>query len=200
MSHSMTNWFSVGQKQLVCLARALLKKNKILLIDEATANVDPRSVFTSLRDFSWKYTFRTDNLIQKTIRSEFSECTVITIAHRLNTIIDSDVIVVMGGGQVLEADSPYNLLTNQNSVFYSIVQESKDLIRERWVIRLWLWSWIASFPRVASTDRNLISGTSDCWCIQVTVIALIFSLFPDFKVIFKCCTGFCKTSRILYKT
>ena len=126
MSHSMTNWFSVGQKQLVCLARALLKKNKILLIDEATANVDPRSVFTSLRDFSWKYTFRTDNLIQKTIRSEFSECTVITIAHRLNTIIDSDVIVVMGGGQVLEADSPYNLLTNQNSVFYSIVQESKD--------------------------------------------------------------------------
>ena len=70
--------------------------------------------------------FRTDNLIQKTIRSEFNECTVITIAHRLNTIIDSDVIVVMGGGQVLEADSPYNLLTNQNSVFYSIVQESKD--------------------------------------------------------------------------
>ena len=70
--------------------------------------------------------FRTDDLIQKTIRSEFNVCTVITIAHRLNTIIDSDVIVVMGGGKVLEADSPYNLLTNQNSVFYSIVQESKD--------------------------------------------------------------------------
>merc|ERR1719410_2744693 len=102
--------FSVGQKQLICLARALLKKNKILVIDEATANVDPR----------------TDNLIQKTIRTEFKECTVITIAHRLNTIIDSDRIGVMSNGKILEIDSPKNLLSNPESAFYGIVQESKD--------------------------------------------------------------------------
>ena len=102
--------FSVGQKQLVCLARALLKKNKILLIDEATANVDPR----------------TDSLIQATIRREFKECTVITIAHRLNTIIDSDRIIVMSNGVALEADSPACLLANEHSSFYQIVSQSKD--------------------------------------------------------------------------
>jgi ATP-binding cassette subfamily C (CFTR/MRP) protein 4 len=102
--------FSVGQKQLICLARALLKKNKILVIDEATANVDPR----------------TDNLIQKTIRTEFKECTVITIAHQTQTIIDSDRIGVMSNGKILEIDSPKNLLSNPESAFYGIVQESKD--------------------------------------------------------------------------
>uniref|UniRef100_A0A673JJJ5 Cystic fibrosis transmembrane conductance regulator n=1 Tax=Sinocyclocheilus rhinocerous TaxID=307959 RepID=A0A673JJJ5_9TELE len=100
--------FSVGQRQLVCLARAILRKNRILIIDEATANVDPR----------------TDELIQKTIRAKFKECTVLTIAHRLNTIIDSDRILVLDAGRIHEYDAPHVLLQNQNGIFYKMVQQT----------------------------------------------------------------------------
>ncbi|XP_062258726.1 ATP-binding cassette sub-family C member 4-like isoform X1 [Platichthys flesus] len=100
--------FSVGQRQLVCLARAILRKNRILIIDEATANVDPR----------------TDSLIQQTIRDKFQECTVLTIAHRLNTIIDCDRILVLDAGRIREYDEPYVLLQNQDGLFYQMVQQT----------------------------------------------------------------------------
>lgn len=77
-------------------------------MDEATSNVDPH----------------TDNLIQKTIRAKFSQCTVLTIAHRLNTIMDSDKILVMDDGRVVEFDSPENLLKKEAGYFYSLVMQS----------------------------------------------------------------------------
>ncbi|CAD5115099.1 DgyrCDS4110 [Dimorphilus gyrociliatus] len=99
---------SVGQRQLVCLARSLLRKTKILVLDEATAAVD----------------LETDELIQKTIRSEFASCTILTIAHRLNTIMDYDKVVVMDKGQIIEFNSPNSLLKNKNSVFYSMAKDA----------------------------------------------------------------------------
>ncbi|XP_044727746.1 ATP-binding cassette sub-family C member 4-like [Chrysoperla carnea] len=100
--------FSIGQRQLICLARAILKQNKILVLDEATANVDPI----------------TDALIQRTIREKFRTCTVITIAHRLNTIMDSDKVLVMDAGQMVDFDHPRKLLENKNGIFYKLYQES----------------------------------------------------------------------------
>ncbi|XP_020713183.1 multidrug resistance-associated protein 1 isoform X11 [Ceratitis capitata] len=99
---------SVGQRQLVCLARALLRKTKVLVLDEATAAVD----------------LETDDLIQKTIRSEFTECTVLTIAHRLNTIMDSDKVVVLDKGEITEFASPTELLDNPKSAFYSMAKDA----------------------------------------------------------------------------
>ncbi|EDV27211.1 uncharacterized protein TRIADDRAFT_54940 [Trichoplax adhaerens] len=99
--------FSVGQKQLICLARAILKMNKILIIDEATANVD----------------FDTDEVIQKSIRNKFHQCTVITIAHRLSTIIDCDRVMVLKGGNLTEFDYPYILLQDNNSEFATMVKQ-----------------------------------------------------------------------------
>lgn len=99
---------SVGQRQLICLARALLRKTKILVLDEATASVD----------------HTTDELIQKTIRTEFAECTVLTIAHRLNTIMDSSRIMVLDKGKIVEFDTPSQLLSNKNSLFYSMSQDA----------------------------------------------------------------------------
>ncbi|XP_030917416.1 canalicular multispecific organic anion transporter 1 [Geospiza fortis] len=98
---------SVGQRQLVCLARALLRKAKILILDEATAAVD----------------LETDNLIQTTIRSAFADCTVLTIAHRLHTIMDSNRVMVLHAGQIVEFDSPEELLMKQG-IFSAMAKDA----------------------------------------------------------------------------
>ncbi|CAG0884511.1 unnamed protein product [Darwinula stevensoni] len=110
--------FSVGQRQLVCLARALLRRNKILVLDEATANVDPKPVFTTLFDF------RTDALIQDTLRKSFNDCTVLTIAHRLDTIIDSDSVLVLDHGEIQEFGRPYELLQNKKGFFSALIAQT----------------------------------------------------------------------------
>ncbi|CAL1540417.1 unnamed protein product, partial [Lymnaea stagnalis] len=99
---------SVGQRQLVCLARALLRKTQVLILDEATAAVD----------------LETDDLIQATIRSEFANCTVLTIAHRLNTIMDYTRILVLDAGRIKEFDDPKVLLQNPSSMFYSMAKDA----------------------------------------------------------------------------
>ncbi|KAG1679179.1 Canalicular multispecific organic anion transporter 2 [Nymphon striatum] len=99
---------SVGQRQLVCLARALLRKSKILVLDEATASVD----------------LGTDDIIQETIRTAFKNHTVITIAHRLNTIMDSTRILVLEDGCIKEFDSPQVLLSNKDSSFYKLAKDA----------------------------------------------------------------------------
>lgn len=111
LEHNITEGgenISVGQRQLVCLARALLRKSRILILDEATAAVD----------------METDDLIQATIRREFSDCTIITIAHRLNTVLDYDRIMVLDRGHIVEFDAPRDLLKQETSVFYQLAKDA----------------------------------------------------------------------------
>nr|APD26522.1 ATP-binding cassette transporter subfamily C member 4 X4 protein [Brachionus koreanus] len=103
--HKAGSNLSVGQKQLICLARAIIKKSKILIIDEATANVD----------------FKTDALVQEAIRQCFKECTVITIAHRLHTIIDNDRILCLSQGRVVNFGRPYELIEDETTILHDLV-------------------------------------------------------------------------------
>ncbi|KAL8187521.1 UNVERIFIED_CONTAM: Canalicular multispecific organic anion transporter 1 [Gekko kuhli] len=98
---------SVGQRQLLCLARALLRKSKILILDEATAAVD----------------METDHLIQETIRSEFANCTVLTIAHRLHTIMDSNRVMVLQAGKIVEFSNPEQLL-QEEGIFAGMAKDA----------------------------------------------------------------------------
>ncbi|KAF9179056.1 Canalicular multispecific organic anion transporter 2 [Haplosporangium sp. Z 767] len=103
--------FSVGQRSLICLARALLRKTKILILDEATAAVD----------------VETDELIQKTIRKEFKDRTILTIAHRIKTVMDSDKILVLEKGRIEEYEAPSELLKRKDSLFYRLAEQAGEL-------------------------------------------------------------------------
>ena len=101
--------FSVGERQLVCLARALVQRSKIIIMDEATANVD----------------FKTDRLIQGVIRHNFKDSTVLTIAHRLDTIMDYDKVLVLDGGRVIEFDKP-DLLIRKGGLFADLMKNTSE--------------------------------------------------------------------------
>jgi len=101
--------FSVGQRQLLCLARAILRRNKVLVLDEPTANVDSR----------------TDTLLQEAVSKSFADATIIAVAHRLDTVIDYDKILVLGDGRVLEYGSPHELI-ERNGAFTSMVNDTGE--------------------------------------------------------------------------
>merc|ERR1711871_1461375 len=102
--------FSVGQKQLICMARALVRNNKILIMDEATSSVD----------------LDTDEVIQGVIRESFADCTLLVIAHRINTIIDSNRVMCLNAGQIEEFDHPAVLLRKPQSMLSSLVDEYSE--------------------------------------------------------------------------
>lgn len=103
--------FSQGQRQLVCLARALIRKSRVVLLDEATSSVD----------------FKTDAIIQSTLREEFGngKATILCVAHRLSTIMDTDRVLVIDNGSVAEFDSPSNLMRRPSSVFSRLVRSEE---------------------------------------------------------------------------
>ncbi|GAX71609.1 ATP-binding cassette multidrug transporter [Saccharomyces cerevisiae] len=102
---------SQGERQLLFIARSLLREPKIILLDEATSSID----------------YDSDHLIQGIIRSEFNKSTILTIAHRLRSVIDYDRIIVMDAGEVKEYDRPSELLKNERGIFYSMCRDSGDL-------------------------------------------------------------------------
>ncbi|KAJ6687601.1 ATP-BINDING CASSETTE SUB-FAMILY C [Salix koriyanagi] len=101
-----SNW-SMGQRQLFCLGRALLRRSRILVLDEATASIDNA----------------TDLVLQKTIRTEFSDCTVITVAHRIPTVMDCTMVLAISDGKLVEFDEPGKLMETEGSLFGQLVEE-----------------------------------------------------------------------------
>ena len=102
---------SQGERQLVCLARSLLRNTKIILLDETTSSID----------------YNTDYILQRSLSEHFNNLNILTIAHRLRTIIDYDKILVLDAGKVVEYDNPYVLITNTDSLFYRMCENSSEL-------------------------------------------------------------------------
>ncbi|CAN1264234.1 ABC transporter C family member 10 [Linum perenne] len=101
-----SNW-SMGQRQLFCLGRALLRRSRVLVLDEATASIDNA----------------TDSILQKTIRTEFADCTVITVAHRIPTVMDCTMVLAIKDGKLVEYDEPMKLMKTEGSLFGQLVKE-----------------------------------------------------------------------------
>ncbi|KAI9007181.1 P-loop containing nucleoside triphosphate hydrolase protein [Gaertneriomyces semiglobifer] len=108
--HAGGDNLSLGQKQLICVARASLRKCRILVLDEATASVDAA----------------TDALVQQVVRKVFEKCTIITVAHRIHTILDNDRLIVLSDGQICEVGPPKQLLEDSSSVFYQFVHGERE--------------------------------------------------------------------------
>lgn len=98
----------MGEKQLICIVRAILRNSKIIIMDEATASID----------------FKTEEIIQNNISEILKESTIITIAHRIKTIINFDKIISLENGEIMEFDSPKNLLKNSDGIFYNLYNKS----------------------------------------------------------------------------
>ncbi|KAJ1310995.1 hypothetical protein OPQ81_009503 [Rhizoctonia solani] len=103
---------SAGQRQLLALARAMLRRSAVIIMDEATSSID----------------LETDDQIQRTIREEMSDALVITIAHRLKTIIDYDRVLVLDHGKVVEFDTPLKLMQNEGGIFRAMCERSADWV------------------------------------------------------------------------
>ena len=99
---------SVGEKQLICITRAILRKSRIIIMDEATASID----------------YKTEEIIQKAINEILNESTVITIAHRIKTILNYDKILALDNGEIVDFDTPKNLLEKKKGVFYELYNKS----------------------------------------------------------------------------
>lgn len=117
--------YSSGQKQLVCLARAALSKCKIVVLDEATSNMDAK----------------TDKMLNEVVKEIFSDCTILTIAHRLHTIMECDKVIVLDSGKLVELGSPKVLRYEKGSRFYKMCQESKM----DWINKLFWNIWISQY-------------------------------------------------------
>lgn len=130
--------FSLGQRQLLCMGRALLRKSRVLMMDEATASVDMDS----------------DALIQRTVREAFSDCTTLTIAHRLNTIMDSDKVAFLDGGELAEYGEPSELLKNKLGKFSALVSGSGSVKNEAFLRNL----ATASTIRRRNSSQSSLSG------------------------------------------
>ncbi|KAF9933544.1 Multidrug resistance-associated protein 1 [Linnemannia zychae] len=120
--------FSLGQRQLICIARSLVIGSKIIVLDEATASID----------------MVTDRMLQETIKESFADCTVLTIAHRLNTIIESDKVLVMDGGNVAEFGVPFKLLQDPNGIFAELVSHAGEAASKK----------LTAIAEDAHNDRN----------------------------------------------